>query len=338
VFGVMTVLRLNMTLPGLDPERHSTMYQAALDMATFADERGFTAVTTDEHHGADDGWMPATLVFTGMLVARTRRVAVSVQALLLPLHDPVRVAEDLAVLDLASGGRVVVTLGLGYRPEEYAAHGKPWAERGRLMDEAVATLLAAWTGEPFERHGARVRVTPLPRSRPHPPILIGGSARPAARRAARFGLPFAPPAHLPELEDHYRELCAANGTPPIVVSPPPDLALVFVAEDPDRAWRDVGQHFLHEATTYAGWQTPDIRSSVYSHATTVDELRAEGIYQILTPAECRARVAAQGDDALVILHPLCGGLPVDAAWECLHLYADEVLGSVGAPGSGAADG
>ena len=115
-----------MTLPGLDPERLSAMYAASLDMAAFADAAGFTAVTTDEHHGADDGWMPATLVYTGMLAARTKTIAVAVQALLLPLHDPLRVAEDLAVLDLASGGRVAVTLGVGYRPEEYAAHGKSW--------------------------------------------------------------------------------------------------------------------------------------------------------------------------------------------------------------------
>ena len=112
---------------------------------------------------------------------------------MLPLHDPLRVAEDLAVLDLASGGRVAVTLGVGYRPEEYAAHGKSWADRGTLMDEAVATLLAAWTGEPFDYRGTTVRVTPVPRTKPHPTIMIGGSARPGARRAARFGLPFAPP-------------------------------------------------------------------------------------------------------------------------------------------------
>jgi alkanesulfonate monooxygenase SsuD/methylene tetrahydromethanopterin reductase-like flavin-dependent oxidoreductase (luciferase family) len=314
-----------MTLPGLDPARHAAMYEAALDMATYADEHGFTAVTTDEHHGADDGWMPSTLVFTGMLAARTRRTGITVQALLLPLHDPVRVAEDLAVLDLASGGRVVTTLGLGYRPEEYAALGRSWADRGRLMDDAVATLLRAWTGEPFERDGATVHVTPVPRTQPHPPILIGGSARPAARRAARFGLPFAPPASLPELEAYYTERCAEHGTTPVVISPPADLALIFVARDPDRAWAELGHPFLHEATTYAGWQTPDIRSSVHSHATTVEELRAEGIYQVLTPAQVRERVAAQGEAALVLLHPLCGGLPVDAAWECLHLYADEVL-------------
>ena len=323
---VLSVLRLNMTLPGLDPDRLSEMYAAALDMAGFADANGFTAVTTDEHHGADDGWMPATLVFTGMLAARTRRVAVTVQALLLPLHDPLRVAEDLAVLDLASAGRVAVTLGLGYRPEEYAAHRKDWAQRGRLMDEAVEALLTAWRGEPFEYHGATVKVTPTPRTKPHPPVMIGGSGRPGARRAARFGLPFAPPAYLPELEAYYYEQCDQHGTTGFVVSPPADIALVFVAEDPDRAWAEVGHHLLHEATTYAGWQTPDIKSSVHSHATTVDELRAEGIYQILSPDDCRARATERGDDALVVLHPLCGGMPVDRAWECVRLYADAVAG------------
>jgi alkanesulfonate monooxygenase SsuD/methylene tetrahydromethanopterin reductase-like flavin-dependent oxidoreductase (luciferase family) len=246
-----------------------------------------------------------------------------VQALLLPLHDPVRVAEDLAVLDLASGGRVAVTLGVGYRPDEYVLLRKDWVRRGRLMDQAVATLLSAWSGEPFDHDGARVRVTPVPRTRPHPPIMIGGSSRASARRAARFGLPFAPPASLPELEAYYLEQCAAHGTTGFVVAPPPGIALVFVADDPDRAWAEIGPHLLHEATTYAGWQTPDISSSVHSHATTVDELRAEGIYQVLTPDQCRERLAAD-PDALIVLHPLCGGIPVDAAWECLHRCADAV--------------
>ena len=111
---------------------------------------------------------------------------------------------------------------------------------------------------------------------------------------------------------------------PFVVSPPPDLALLFVAEDPDRAWAEIGPYFLHEATTYAGWQTPDIKSSVHSHATTVDELRAEGIYQILSPEQCRARAIEGGADALVVLHPLCAGIPIDRARECMELYASSV--------------
>jgi alkanesulfonate monooxygenase SsuD/methylene tetrahydromethanopterin reductase-like flavin-dependent oxidoreductase (luciferase family) len=323
---VNAVLRLNMTLPGLDPTENAARYSAALAMAEQADAAGFMAVTTDEHHGAADGWMPSPLVFAGMLAARTTRAAISIQALLLPLHDPLRVAEDLIVSDLVSGGRVVVTLGVGYRPEEYVAHRKDWSRRGALMDEAVATLLAAWRGEGVERDGTDVHVTPSPLT-PQPPVMIGGSSRPSARRAARFGLPFAPPASLPELEAYHREQCAAHGTAPVVVSPPADLTILFVAEDPDAAWREVGRHLLHEATTYAAWQTPDIRSSVHSHATTVDELRAEGIYEILSPAECRARRDDRGAEAMFLLHPLCGGMPLDHAWECLRLFVDDVVGA-----------
>ena len=79
-----------------------------------------------------------------------------------------------------------------------------------------------------------------------------------------------------------------------------------------------------EAALYASWQTPDIKSSVHSHATTVDELRAEGIYEILSPEECRRRAKERGDAGLAVLHPLCAGIPIDRGWECLQLYADSL--------------
>jgi alkanesulfonate monooxygenase SsuD/methylene tetrahydromethanopterin reductase-like flavin-dependent oxidoreductase (luciferase family) len=321
---VNSVMRFNLTLPGLDPAALSARYKAALQMAETADRSGFVAVTIDEHHGADDGWMPAPLVFAGMVAARTERVAISLQALLLPLHDPLRVAEDLIVLDLVSGGRMAVTLGLGYRPTEYLAHRKEWTRRGAIMDECLTELVKAWKGEDIDRDGTAVRVTPRPLS-PHPPVMVGGSNRVSARRAARFGLPFAPPAKLPELEQYYEQLCAEAGNPPMVIAPPEHVSLLFVAEDPDRAWSEIGSHLLHEATMYASWQTPDIRSSVHSHATTVEELRAEGIYEILSPEQCLSRAAEQGEHTMFCLHPLCGGMPVDAAWSCVHLYVEQVL-------------
>lgn len=319
-----SVLRFNLVHPGLDPIELSPRYQAALQMAELADQAGFAVISTEEHHGAENGWMPAPLVFAGMLAARTKRAAIVIQALLLPLHDPLRVAEDLIVCDLVSGGRMAVIFGLGYRPSEYVAHGKDWATRGAIMDQCVDDFLKGWRGEPIARGDHQVRVTPRPLSS-HPPVMIGGSGRPSARRAARFGLPLAPPAKLPELEAYYEQQCAERGTTPVVMSPPDHVSLLFISEDPDRAWKELGEYFLHEATTYASWQTPDISSSVHSHATTVDELRAEGIYEILSPAECRARAAEKGAETSFVLHPLCGGMPLDAAWECLHLFIDEVL-------------
>src|SRR5690606_20598071 len=100
--------------------------------------------------------------------------------------DPIRLAEQLAVLDLASGGRVTIVAGLGYREEEFAMAGVDRKRRGTVMEEAVETMRRAWTGEPFEYRGRRVVVTPKPKTPGGPTLLVGGSTEKAARRAARL--------------------------------------------------------------------------------------------------------------------------------------------------------
>jgi alkanesulfonate monooxygenase SsuD/methylene tetrahydromethanopterin reductase-like flavin-dependent oxidoreductase (luciferase family) len=320
-----SMARFNFVQPELDRVETSARYRAALDMATTMDDAGFAMISLEEHHGADNGWSPTPMLTAGMILARTKNLGVSISALLVPLHDPLRVAEDIAVIDLASGGRLTTIAGLGYRPEEYVAHRKDWDRRGQLFDEAIEAILAAWTGEPFEYHGSTVRVTPQPLTQPHPLLLLGGTSKVSARRAARFGLPFFPAANLPELEAYYYERCAVEGTQGFCIMPPTDISMLFVAEDPDKAWSELGHHFLHEAQTYASWQTPDIRSSVHSHAKTTEDLRREGLYQILSPSECVERAARQGDAATFSLHPLCGGMPIERGWECVELFVDAVL-------------
>jgi alkanesulfonate monooxygenase SsuD/methylene tetrahydromethanopterin reductase-like flavin-dependent oxidoreductase (luciferase family) len=324
----MSIMRFNLVLPGLDPQTLSDMYRAALDMAEYGEQHGFSMVTLEEHHGADNGWSPSPLVFAGMIFGRTKTMGVNLSALLVPLHDPLRVAEDIAVLDLASGGRFSLIGGIGYRPSEYAMHRKDWAKRGQLMDECVDAMLKAWTGEPFEYHGETVRVTPPPLTKPHPTFMLGGTSKVAARRAARFGLPFFPAAHLPDLQAYYYERCAEYGTQGFSMMPGTDTVMLTVAEDPDRAWAELGHHLLHEAATYGSWQTPDITSAVHSHAQTVDQLREEGIYQILSPDQCIAKAKKEGDLAAFNLHPLCGGMPIDKGWESIHLLVEKVLPNV----------
>ncbi len=322
---VMTILRFNCVQPGLEPTEMAKRYQAFADMAEYADQRGGSMITLEEHHGADNGWSPSPLVMAGIVFGRAKNLGVTISALLLPLHDPLRVAEDIAVLDLTSGGRLTTILGMGYRPEEYAAHGKDWKGRGALMDECVDTLLKAWTGEPFEYRGTTVRVTPRPVTQPHPLVLVGGTSKPAARRAARFGLPMFPAAHLPELEGYYYEQCAEHGTQGFCMMPGADTKMTFVSEDPEKAWADLGSYMLHEATTYSNWQTPDIKSAVHSHAADADALRAEGIYRVVTPAELVDELRAAGDAAACNLHPLVGGMPIDTGWESVRLYFEDVL-------------
>ncbi|MDQ1008060.1 alkanesulfonate monooxygenase SsuD/methylene tetrahydromethanopterin reductase-like flavin-dependent oxidoreductase (luciferase family) [Streptomyces sp. V4I23] len=315
-----TVARFNLVEPDATPGTLAARYRAALEMAAYADDRGIDTVQTEEHHGATDNWLPSPFVFAGAVLGATRRIAVTVSAVIGPLHDPLRMAEDIAVLDLVGRGRLVTVAGIGYRPEEYERAGVEWGRRGALQDELLETLIAAWTGEEFVYRGRSVRVTPRPYTQPHPLLLVGGSSRAAARRAARLGLPFFPSAHLPELEAYYHERRAEYGTEGFCMMPAPETPLLHIAEDPDRAWALYGHHFLHEARTYASWQSKDIRSAVRSAADTVEELRAEGVYRIVTPDEC----VDLGAESLV-LHPLCGGMPVDEGWRSLHLLCEDVL-------------
>ncbi|NBM15202.1 LLM class flavin-dependent oxidoreductase [Streptomyces sp. GC420] len=319
----VSVVRFNLVDPAAGPESLSARYRAALEMAAYADDHGVTTVQTEEHHGAADNWLPSPLVFAGAVLGATRRVTVTVSAIIAPLHDPLRLAEEIAVLDLLGAGRLITVAGIGYRAAEYEFLGRDWAARGLLQDEALETLLRAWTGEPFTFRGRTVRVTPRPCTRPHPPLFVGGGSRAAARRAARLGLPFFPSAHLPELEAYYHGRRAEYGTEGFCMMPAAETPLLHVARDPDRAWARYGPYLLHEAAAYASWQSTGIRSAVRSRAGDVAALREEGVYRIVTPDECVALAGRTGGS--LVLHPLCGGMPVDEGWRSLRLFCEEVL-------------
>jgi alkanesulfonate monooxygenase SsuD/methylene tetrahydromethanopterin reductase-like flavin-dependent oxidoreductase (luciferase family) len=146
---VLTFIRFDMRAPAWGPATTADIHQATLGMSEWADRVGFDTIVVSEHHRAEDGFLPSPIVAAAAIAGRTERAGISISALLAPLHDPIRVAEDLAVLDLMSGGRVITIVGLGYRPEEYEMFGVPWESRGAFFDEWLQALLDAWTGEPF---------------------------------------------------------------------------------------------------------------------------------------------------------------------------------------------
>jgi hypothetical protein len=161
---------------------------------------GFAVVNVEEHHDATIGWLPSPLILAALVIARTQRVQVRACALLVNLYDPLRLAEDIAILDVASRGRFVFVMGQGYRPSEYHALDRDWGARAASTEHVIETLLTAWRGEPFEYRGRRIHVSPRPYTRPHPPFFYGGMSAVAVRRAARYGLPYFPPQPMPELE------------------------------------------------------------------------------------------------------------------------------------------
>ena len=321
----LVVIRFDLRTPPWGPVRTPDLYRAALDFSAWADEQGLDLVVLSEHHGLEDGYCPSPLVFGGAVAGRTKRIGMSVAALQVPLHDPLRLAEDIAVLDLASGGRLSIVAGTGYRRDEYDLFGRDWSTRTADFEEQVRVLRQAWRGEPFEHEGRTVRITPRPVQQPHPPLFLGGSVEAAARRAARLGVGFFPAVGDRSLAEAYKDECRRLGQPEGAVLMPRGPGAVFVSEDPDRTWATIGEHLLYDAATYASWQGRGQRSQVKAEAATVEELRAGGVYQVLTPAEVLALAQELGRGGTITLHPLAGGIPPAVAEAGLDLVAREVL-------------
>ena len=148
-----SVVRFNCIQPGLEPEAMGQRYQAFVEMAGYADEHELQAISLEEHHGAENGWSPSPLVMAGLVFGRTQKIMATINALLVPLHDPLRIAEDIAVLDLASGGRLIVTGGIGYRRERVR----------RPREGLVEARRAAGRGDRRHAQGVDRRAVRVPR-------------------------------------------------------------------------------------------------------------------------------------------------------------------------------
>jgi alkanesulfonate monooxygenase SsuD/methylene tetrahydromethanopterin reductase-like flavin-dependent oxidoreductase (luciferase family) len=234
-----------------------------------------------------------------------------------------RLAEDAAVVDLVSQGRLELVIANGYVADEFAMFGVPMGERASRTTEVVRTLQQAWTGEPFEHRGRTVQVTPRPFRERGPGLSLGGSSEAAARRAARLGVGFQPSTSA--VWDAYRtERVARSGSDPGDYLGG-DTSFTFVAQDVDAGWEAIAPYAMHEANAYGAWAAEAGIATGYRTAGSADELRATGQYRVVTPGELVAELTAGGPFAIAIVHPLMGGIPPELGWESLRLLEHEVL-------------
>ena len=314
---ISTTVKFDMRAPDLGTATRD-LYAAALDMAGFADEIGVTRVNLMEHHASEDGYLPTPFVMGGGIAARTRRCRITLGAVILPLHDPVKIAEQIAVLDQMSGGRLEVIFGAGYVKSEFDLFGVSMKDRGRLLDEGIEIILRALHGERFHAGGREIFVRPLPVQKPEDIILGGGGVEASARRAARFGLGFAPTRR--GLSDVYAEACRSHGRAPGRIFEPTGIGDIHLSPDPDTGWPLVLPHLKHMVGEYAKLAEGSGAHSPFQGLLTNDAaLRQSGILNVLTPEQMIEKAQGVAADGSLTFMPLLGGLSPALGWESLKL-------------------
>jgi alkanesulfonate monooxygenase SsuD/methylene tetrahydromethanopterin reductase-like flavin-dependent oxidoreductase (luciferase family) len=319
---VLFGLRFDFRNPEFAGTSVSDRYAAALDMVEWADGLGCVNVVVSEHHGSPDGYLPSPIPMLAAMAARTTKVRFMIAALIAPFHDPLRLAEDLSVLDNLSKGRVDLILAGGYVRREFEMFDVPMSERGKRVTEAVTTLKQAFQGRPFNYRDRVVQITPAPFRAGGPAIMLGGSSEPAARRAARIADGFIP--SKPEVWEFYRDEMQKLGRADPGPSPIGANEVLALAVDPDEGWELMAPFFLHETNSYGAWNSEAGIASPYAVFSRPDELRESGQYRVLTPEQFVAEQQTS-DFPFAMLHPLCGGMPIELAWSSLRLFEQQVL-------------
>jgi probable F420-dependent oxidoreductase len=315
----------------------SRAYDETLRVATAAEQLGFDSVWTTEHHFVDDGYMPSLLVTSAAIAARTSSIEIGTGVVLAPLHHPLRLAEDAATVDLISGGRLTLGLGLGWSEAEFAAFGADMRRRGRAMEEILTILPRAWSGGVFQHDGTEYQLPELA-VRPTPnapiPILIGGGAEPAIRRAARLAdgiFSNAPAAKfLEQVTWAGEELESRNRDPH-------DFrwvhySIIYPCDDPEAGWDELRPHLWHLTWKYRDMVPSANRpgpppTAPPLAADQADRLRDRAVI-IGTPdqivEELRALRAQSGVDTQFVARSYFATMEYDRQVELMQRLATEI--------------
>lgn len=311
-------------------------YRDMLSLAQLVEREGLDAAWVSEHHFSADGYLPSLLVMLAAFATVTERIELGTGVVLAPFHDPIRLAEDFAVVDQLSAGRTICGLGVGWREEEFRAFNIPIASRVRRLTETVDILRRAWTEDRFDFAGKihsyrSVAVTPKPAR--VPPILVGGFVDEAIRRAGRIGDGYISSRAQPErVEQAFR--MAAEEREAAGKQGPPIAALLqnaFVTEDPERDWPMVRDGIGHQLGVYAGWRAgtdtpahPQLEV-MPPDAATIERTTAYGtpdeVVDFLSPI---VDVLAAYPESHLVVRLYYPGMNAEPAARAIELFAREV--------------
>ena len=313
-------------------------YRDTLELVRLAERLGFDSAWVSEHHGSSDGYLPSQLALLAAFAAVTERIELGTGVILAPLHDPLRLAEDAAVVDQLSGGRLVLGLGNGWREEEFRMFASPRSERGARTEETVEVLRRAWTGRRFSFEGRtlrfdHVRITPRPTRPEGVPIMLGGYDRRAVLRAGRLGDGYVTDES--GLQEMRESLALVDEGATGVGRDPAPLAIVVLQNA--FAWRDgdpwplIRDGVAHQLGTYAAWgegsDTPEL-DRLDPLPPSEDDLRAST--PAGTPQEVLAAllplVRAFGErDLHLVVRLHYPGMDLETAARAVEIFASDVM-------------
>jgi alkanesulfonate monooxygenase SsuD/methylene tetrahydromethanopterin reductase-like flavin-dependent oxidoreductase (luciferase family) len=232
------------------------LYGETFEQIRAAEALGWDSVWVTEHHFTDDGYLPSVDIAASAIAVQTERVRIGHSVLLLPLHHPIEVAENGAVLDIISNGRYIFGPGLGYKLDEFATFGVNRKHRPSRMDESMEIIHRAWSEERFSFAGRHfqvenIAVTPKPVQRPRPPIIMAARSEPALRRAARYAdgiIAVGSDALISQYHDFVRAEGKDPATQTVAV-----LRSTIISDDPERTWAEVEPWVRWRNVRYGEW-------------------------------------------------------------------------------------
>jgi probable F420-dependent oxidoreductase len=312
---------------------YDKLYAATLEQIAWAESLGYDDIWLSEHHFIDDGYSPALLPIAAAVAARTRRARIATGVMLMPFHNPVRLAEDAATVDIISGGRFELGVGVGYKVEEFESFAIPYNERGGRTNEGLEIIRRLWEGETLTFKGKhyevnRARLSPEPIQKPRPPIWVGGFTPAAMRRVARYGDGFmAPPIPLKSLYDIYLAELAKAGKPVTNLRIAGGHSWLIASDDPAKTWNEAADHVIYQLNQYAEW-FGRAGNQPAQRIEGREQLRASGALRVADPDGCIRmirEIVAEVPLTHYLSWTLPPGLPPKWAERHIELFAEEVI-------------
>ncbi|MBI3249282.1 MAG: LLM class flavin-dependent oxidoreductase [Deltaproteobacteria bacterium] len=308
------------------------LYNDIFDQIAWGEQHGFEDVWLSEHHFIDDAYSPSLLPIAAAIAARTKTIRIGTSVMLLPFHNPVRLAEDAATVDVISGGRFELGVGTGYKVEEFEGFAVSSKQRGARTNESLEIITRLWEGETVTFKGRyyevnNAKLTPEPVQKPRPPIWGGGFTPPSFRRAAKYADGYIATGSVKAAYEQCLIELQKRGRSAENFKLASGFFWMIPSTDPEKTWNEAADHVLYQVNEYAGWGEK-AGLAVVPRMRDKAHLRESGLLQVVDVDTCIRMIRDYAAEAPLTHYyswTLPPGLPTSWIQPHLELFASKVI-------------